>query len=68
MDHPPAQRDPVEEALRAALAADATSITPAERLAAIQDQVRMQPAAPRRATRWLSLAAAAAIMQEVATR
>ncbi len=62
MEHPPAQRDPVEEALRAALAADATSITPAERLAAIQDQVRMQPAAPRRATRWLSLAAAAAVV------
>ncbi|GAA1800190.1 hypothetical protein [Nostocoides veronense] len=57
----------LEDSLRGALQADASAVTPSERLAAIQDAVRMQSAPAPRHTRWLVLVAAAAAVAMVAT-
>ena len=57
----------LEADLRSALQAEAQSIIPGERLAAIQHQVRMQSAPARPRTRWLALVAAAAAVALVAT-
>lgn len=57
----------LEDALRAALQAEASAITPSERLSAIQQASRIQPVPAARPRPWLVLLSAAATVAVVAT-